>query len=327
METKHTNTFDKRIETVIGKRLQSTSLKTIQANLGLRCNHSCMHCHLGASPRRTEQMQWATMEQIIESAKKLDAKLIDITGGAPELNPYFTRFIEHLSQKGHRVQVRTNLTVLQEPGMETVPSFFREHRVALVASLPCYTQENVDAQRGSGAYEKSIATLRLLNGLGYGKESDLELDLVYNPGGPVLPGNQLSLEEDYRRELSERFGIVFSHLFTITNMPIGRFFEELKKTKTEKEYTALLFDSFNPKTIDDLMCRHQISVGWDGTLYDCDFNLALDLPLNHGAPSHIEALLSRSTEEVSHRTIVTGNHCFGCTAGAGSSCAGALIDG
>jgi radical SAM/Cys-rich protein len=267
-------------------------------------------------------MDWATMGGVQEAAKGIQCHLIDLTGGAPELNPYFRRFVTALRRVGHPVQVRTNLTVLQESGIKDMPEFFRDHQIQLVASLPCYLEENVSAQRGKGVYEKSIAAMRRLNTLGYGSDPSLPLNLVYNPGGPFLPPPQTALEADYRRELQERFGISFTHLLTITNMPLGRFRTELRRQNQEGQYLRLLRESFNPLTVQGLMCRHQVSIGWDGRLYDCDFNLALGLPVNHGAPSHIRSF--RPTD-LKMRRIVTGDHCFACTAGTGSSCGGALV--
>jgi radical SAM/Cys-rich protein len=206
--------------------------------------------------------------------------------------------------------------------MEKLPEFFREHQIQLVASMPCYLEENVCAQRGVGVYQKSIEVIKRLNALDYGSNPELPLNLVYNPGGPFLPPPQLALEEDYRRELGHRFGITFTRLLTITNMPLGRFRKELFRKKEDENYLRLLRESFNPQTITGLMCRHQISVGWDGTLYDCDFNLALGLSVNHGAPDHIQSF---RLEDLWKRRIVTGEHCFACTAGSGSSCGGALV--
>jgi radical SAM/Cys-rich protein len=312
------NDFEKQI----AGGLYSLQMNTLQVNLGLRCNQQCKHCHLEASPQRTEMMNWPVMELILEAAQDMNFQLVDLTGGAPELNPHFRRFVGALCREGHTVQVRTNLTVLQEPGMEEMPEFFRENWVHLVASLPCYLKENVCAQRGEEAYEKSISAVRRLNALGYGFHPDLPLNLVYNPGGPFLPPPQSALEEDYRRELGNRFGITFTRLLTITNMPLGRFQIELDRKNQKEYYLQLLRGSFNPKTMDGLMCRYQISIGWDGTLYDCDFNLALGLPVDHGAPDHIRSFRK---EDLVKRRIVTGEHCFGCTAGAGSSCGGALV--
>jgi radical SAM/Cys-rich protein len=259
---------------------------------------------------------------ILKAAMSSHCRLVDLTGGAPELNPFFRRFVRVLREKGFPVQVRTNLTILLEPGMEDLPAFFKEQGVQLVASLPCYTKENVCAQRGQGVFESSIEAIRRLNALGYALEPSLPLNLAYNPGGPFLPSSQLSLEEDYRRELAERFGVTFTHLLTITNMPLGRCQKELVRHGGRGSYMQLLQESFNPATITGLMCRRQVSIGWDGTLYDCDFNLAVGLPVNYGAPDHIRVFLPA---ELWNRRIMTGEHCFGCTAGAGSSCGGSIV--
>jgi radical SAM/Cys-rich protein len=316
------NDFEKHVGGMEGEGLHSMRIGTLQVNLGLRCNQLCTHCHLEASPQRDEMMAWPIMELVLETAGSSHCQLIDLTGGAPELSPDFRRFVSALRQRGHLVQVRTNLTVLLEPGMEDIPEFLANHQIQLVASMPCYLEENVRGQRGIGVYEKSIAAIRQLNTLGYGSNPDLPLNLVYNPGGPFLPAQQKSLEDDYRRELGSRFGIAFTRLLTITNMPLGRFRRDLDRQNKEWDYLQLLRTSFNPGTVEGLMCRHQLSIGWDGTLYDCDFNLALDLPVNHGAPDHI---LSFKIEDLWRRRIVTGEHCFGCTAGSGSSCRGALV--
>ena len=318
------NRFEQFIMNFKGTGLYSFDINTIQVNLGLRCNQECTHCHLAASPSRIEMMEWENMELILESAGSMRCQLVDLTGGAPELNPHFKPFVEALRRNGHCVQVRTNLSVLFEPGMETILGFFRDHEVQLVASLPCYLEENVRAQRGEGVYEKSIDIVKRLNSLGYGSDPRLALNLVYNPVGPFLPPEQSKLEEDYRRELGERFDITFSRLLTITNMPMGRFCDELRKIDKEHDYKRLLQESFNPQTLDNLMCLNQISVGWDGRLYDCDFNLALGLPVDHGAPNHIRHF---EPSTLIRRKIVTGEHCFGCTAGFGSSCGGALTSG
>jgi radical SAM/Cys-rich protein len=316
------NDFEKKIAEIGHTGLRCQTIDTLQVNLGFQCNQQCIHCHLEASPFRTEMMQWPIMELVLKAAKNSSCRLVDLTGGAPELNPYFCLFVKALRQEGHPVQVRTNLTVLLEPGMEELPAFFREHQIRLVASMPCYLEENICAQRGKGVYEKSIAAIKRLNALGYGSNPELPLNLVYNPGGPFLPPPQSVLEEDYRRELGRRFGINFTHLLTITNMPLGRFRTELIRKKEEGNYLLFLRKSFNPQTVAGLMCRHQLSVGWDGTLYDCDFNLALGLPVNHGAPDHIQSFRPR---DLWKRRIVTGEHCFGCTAGSGSSCMGSLV--
>jgi len=315
------NEFDKSVEAIVGNGLHSLDIEILQVNVGLRCNQRCRHCHVSASPDRTETMDWPIMESVVRAASDVRCRLVDLTGGAPELNPNFKRFVRALREKGHLVQVRTNLTVFLEPGMESLPEWLGEHEVQLVASLPCYLEENVRAQRGNGIYEKSIIALKQLNDVGYGSDPRLSLNLVYNPGGPSLPPGQSDLETDYKRELGERFGVSFSRLLTITNIPIGRFLTELRGQDREREYLRLLRESFNPRTVEGLMCRHQISVGWDGTLFDCDFNLALGCAVDHGAPNHIRSFDPAALKK---RRIVTGEHCFGCTAGHGSSCGGAL---
>ncbi len=262
------------------------------------------------------------MEAILDVATRVECDLVDLTGGAPEVNAYFADFVEALHKAGRRVQVRTNLTILLGPGKETMSDWLRDNEVQLVGSLPCYLKKNVRAQRGEGVYEKSIEAIRRLNAVGYGRDDNLTLNLVYNPGGPFLPPEQSSLEADYKRELGARFGVTFNRLLTITNMPLGRFRAALRLQNQEQEYLGLLRKSFNPQTLDGLMCRHQISIGWDGALYDCDFNLALGYAVDHGAPNHIRFF---DPELLKKRRIVTGEHCFGCTAGHGSSCRGALI--
>ena len=316
------NNFEKQIDGVTEDGLRCLNIETLQLNLGLKCNQQCHHCHLEAAPDRKEMMDWPIMERVLKAAEETQVRLVDLTGGAPELNPHFRRFLVALRERCYSVQVRTNLTVLLEPGLEDLPGFFRDHQIQLVASMPCYLEENVCSQRGKGVYEKSIAAIRRLNALGYGRQPDLPLNLVYNPGGPFLPPSQAALEEDYRRELNNRFSISFTRLLTITNMPLGRFRKDLLRRHQEQDYLRLLRQSFNPQTVPGLMCRHQISVGWDGTLYDCDFNLALGLPVNHGAPDHIRSF---RVPDLRSRRIVTGEHCFACAAGSGSSCAGALV--
>ena len=315
-------TFDQLVAEVSGGPLMAEQVQTVQVNLGLLCNLSCRHCHVEASPTRTEVMTWPTMEAVLRLTRALPGVQVDLTGGAPELNPDFRRFVTALSEQGHPVQVRTNLAVFFEPGLEDIPEFLAAHQIHLVASLPCYLDENVDAQRGGGTYKRSVSALRRLNGLGYGREPSLPLNLVYNPGGAFLPPEQADLEDAYRRELQERFGIVFSRLLTITNMPLGRFYQDLTVAGTAGRYQQLLQESFNPETLQGLMCRHQICVAWDGRLADCDFNIALGLSMADGLPGHIEQL---DPQSLNGRRIVTGQHCFGCTAGCGSSCRGALV--
>lgn len=317
------NEFEERLPGCCAKGLHADGIDTIQANLTLRCNQRCTHCHVECSPDRTEQMDWPTMEMVLAVAERIGCRMVDLTGGAPELNKHFRHFVMALYRAGLRVQVRTNLTVMLETGMEGLMEFLADHGVSLVASMPCYLAQNVDHQRGQGVYEKSVEVIQKLNKLGYGIDDHRELNLVYNPAEPILPPDQAQLEAEYRQELRQRFGIEFSRLLTITNMPIGRFGKLLRRTNQNEQYIALLSKSFNAQTVPDLMCRHQISVGWDGTLYDCDFNLALGLSVNHGAPNHLKLF---DPSALAQRRIVTGEHCFGCTAGAGSSCGGALAN-
>ncbi|MBI1349416.1 radical SAM/Cys-rich domain protein [bacterium] len=314
------NRFDEHVAKAEDAALWSHDIATIQVNVGLQCNLTCEHCHVGAGPKRKEQMDWTTMELVIDAARSSGCALVDITGGAPEMNPHLTRFIRALHKYGIRCQVRTNLTILLESGYEPMAQFFADHQVRLTASLPCYLEDNVDAQRGQGVFQDSIAVLRGLNELGYGIREALSLDLVYNPRGATLPPNQATLEADYRQALRKRYGIVFSRLITITNMPIGRYWMRLRKEGRAADYMTLLEDAFNPATLPGLMCRHQISVDWNGLLYDCDFNLALKLPLEDRSLPHIRDFC----ESHAVRRISTGGHCFGCTAGCGSSCGGAL---
>ena len=316
--------FKETVAAHAGGLLCGRGIETIQVNVGLRCDLACRHCHVESSPIRTEEMSHETMELVLAAVGRAGVGTVDITGGAPELHPHLRWFIESLRALGCGVIVRTNLSVLLLPGIETLPTFFRDHRVELVASLPCYSEQNVDRQRGGGTYEKSIEAIRRLNALGYGVEPAYPLHLVYNPVGATLPPPQAALEADYRRELRERFGISFTRLLTITNMPIGRFRHDLRREGREAGYLDLLRAAFNARTLEGLMCRHQISVGWDGRLYDCDFNLALRMPVNHSGPEHIRAF---DAAVLARRRIVTGEHCFGCTAGCGSSCGGALVEG
>ncbi|MDP7420819.1 MAG: arsenosugar biosynthesis radical SAM protein ArsS [bacterium] len=316
------NEFEEHIAALGCSGLYARDLDIVQVNLGYRCNLTCKHCHLNCSPQRPEMMSWNTMEDVIEACSDLDNCLVDITGGSPELNPHFVRFVSSLCDHRLQVKVRTNLSVLFEPGMEPLAKFYRDRKVRLVASVPCYLEENVRAQRGAGVYEKIIDAIRLLNGFGYGIDPQFPLDLVYNPSGPFLPPLQEMLESDYRRELADRHDVAFTRLHTITNMPLGRFGIDLHSSSREGEYWNLLLDSFNDQTLENLMCRQQVSVGWDGTLYDCDFNLALGYPVESGVPDQIRYF---DKTVLSTRRIVTGKHCFGCTAGAGSSCGGALV--
>lgn len=316
------NSFGQSVRSVLGDDLKSESVQTIQVNLGLLCNLSCRHCHVEANSKRTEIMTWETMQSVLRLAATLPGVRVDLTGGAPELNPNFRPFVDALCELGCTVQVRTNLTVFFEAGQADTPEFLASRGVHLVASLPCYLDDNVDAQRGGGVYKRSIAALRRLNALGYGQRQDLPLNLVYNPGGAFLPPDQQSLEDAYRKELGERFGVSFTRLLTITNMPMGRFLNDLQEDGQAESYKSLLEDNFNQETLHGLMCRHQICVAWDGSLADCDFNSALGLVLSGSLARHIDKL---EPAQLQNRTIVTGDHCFGCTAGCGSSCGGALV--
>jgi radical SAM/Cys-rich protein len=299
---------------------------TLQVNVGKLCNQACHHCHVDAGPARTERMERTTAERVLELLAHSPAvRTVDLTGGAPELNGNFRMLVEGGRRAGREVMVRCNLTVMFEPGMERLGEFYRDNSVVLVCSLPCYSAANVERQRGRGVFEKSIAALRNLNALGYG-DGGLELSLVYNPVGPVLPLPQAALEADYRRELGTH-GVRFDRLLTITNMPIARFAHQLHQWDKYADYMGLLVNHFNPGTVEGLMCRALVSVGWDGQLYDCDFNQMLDLPI--GAAGARRALTVWDIDDLdtlAGTPIATGAHCFGCTAGAGSSCGGALVD-
>jgi radical SAM/Cys-rich protein len=313
--------FDELVAEAAGGPLNGLSIDTVQVNVGLACNMACHHCHVESSPSRTEQMDWDTMQAVLDAARRAGAITLDITGGAPEMHPDFRRFVQAARTQGLHVIVRTNLTILNEPGHEDLPAFFASQQLHLVASLPCYLEENVDKQRGKRAYSGSIEALRKLNAVGYGGEDDLRLDLVYNPVGPGLPPDQAGLEVAYRKELRRRFELDFTHLLTITNLPIGRFLHDLERDGRAATYWSLLEENFNPQTLDGLMCRHQLHVGHDGRLYDCDFNYALDLPATAQSGVHVRDF---NPDQFRRRQIETGRHCLGCTAGAGSSCGGAL---
>ena len=306
-------------------RLDRRQLTTLQVNVGKLCNQTCRHCHVEAGPQRTEMMTQATAGRVVELmdvAGTDHLELVDITGGAPELNPVFRFLVRSARARGLRVMDRCNLTVLFQPGQEGTAQFLRDLGVEIVASMPCYTAENVDRQRGKGVFAESIRALELLNDLGYGQEgSGLILNLVYNPVGPFLPPAQEELEADYKERLRDDFGIVFSSLFTITNMPIKRFLYDLKHTGELEEYMTLLVNSFNVDTVEGVMCRDLLSIGWEGTIYDCDFNQMLELPVPREARTIWDI---QSLEAFSGGHIATGDHCFGCTAGAGSSCGGQL---
>ena len=301
--------------------LQRAQLSDLQINLGYRCNQACEHCHVEAGPKRKELMEWSTMERILEWARNAQVRSVDLTGGAPEMNPHFRQLVESFQALGAQVISRCNLTILEEPGYEDLAAWYAERKVRLVSSLPCYTRENVEQQRGKGVFGKSIRALNRLNELGYARNSELSLDLVYNPGGAFLPPAQASLEQDYKTRLMEDFGIEFSSLLTITNLPIKRFERFLKRNGQLESYLSLLVENFNPCTVGSLMCRYLVSVDWRGDVYDCDFNQMLNLPLA-GEPHR--KLWELDIDALHGKTIAAGSHCFGCTAGAGSSCGGAL---
>ena len=301
--------------------LRREGLRELQVNVGRLCNQACHHCHVDAGPKRTEIMTWATMVKILDWTRTAGITAVDVTGGAPEVNPHFRRFVDGFLALGAQVTSRCNLTVLLEPGQEDLASWYAQRRIRLVCSLPCYTRKNVDAQRGDGAFDKSIEALKRLNAAGYGRDASLILDLVYNPGGVSLPGVQEKLEADYRKRLAEDFGIAFSHVMTITNMPINRFAHYLERTGQFEKYLQTLEKNFNPATLPGLMCRHLISVDWLGRVYDCDFNQMLELPL--GDEPH-RFLWNIVVTELAGKPIAVDSHCLGCTAGAGSSCGGAL---
>lgn len=301
--------------------LRRAALTELQINVGRRCNQACNHCHVDAGPKRTEVMTWETMQKILQWVERENVKRVDITGGAPEVNPNFRRFVDGFLALGVDVTARCNLTVLLEPGQQDLATWYAARRVRLVASLPCYTAKNVDAQRGDGVFAKSIVALRRLNDAGYARSPDLTLDLVYNPGGAFLPASQAQLEADYRKHLGEEFGLVFNRLLTLANLPINRFAHFLERTGRYDEYLDLLEENFNPATIPALMCRSLISVDWRGRAYDCDFNQMLDMPLAGGGARYLWDIEPSALEA---KPVATGTHCFGCTAGAGSSCGGAL---
>lgn len=305
--------------------LRRGKVTTLQVNVGKLCNMACHHCHVEAGPKRKEIMSEDVAARIIALVERNPGiELVDLTGGAPELNPSFRQLVRQCRGLGKKVIDRCNLTVLFEPGQADTPEFLAEHGVHIVASLPCYSPDNVEKQRGKGAFDKSIRALSRLNALGYGRDPELALDLVYNPVGPFLPPSQQQLEEKYKQELSSLFGIVFNNLLTITNMPIKRFAEDLHRKGHTQKYMALLVNHFNPSTVTGLMCRSVLSVGWDGRLYDCDFNQMLDMELG-AEPAGLRTIWDYdSLDELIERPIATGPHCFGCTAGTGSSCSGAL---
>ena len=304
--------------------LKRTRLETLQVNVGYVCNQTCLHCHVNAGPTRTESMSLETAELVLRYLDASGATTLDITGGAPEMNPHFRLLVREARRRGARVIDRCNLTILHQPGQQDLAGFLAEHRVDIVASLPCYTEELVDRQRGKGVYEASIAAIRELNALGYGREgSGLVLDLVYNPQGPSLPPGQAKLEADYKRVLGEQFGVTFNRLYTLANMPIQRFGSTLVTKGQFNAYMELLRGAHRDENLAGVMCRSLVSIDWRGYLYDCDFNQMLGLPLRVAGRvrTHLSDVLGR---DIQGNPIVVRDHCYGCTAGQGSSCGGAL---
>ena len=315
-------TFEESLASHGFGELRAVGLTTLQVNVGKLCNQACKHCHVDAGPQRKEIMTRETVERVIEAVRRNAIPIVDITGGAPELNPDFEHLVVETRKAGAHVMVRHNLTVQFVPGKEGLPEFFRDNGVEVIASLPYFLAERTDAQRGMGVFDKSVQALKRLNDLGYGRDrTGLLLHLVYNPVGAYLPPDQASIERDFKKELESRYGIVFNHLYTITNMPISRFLDYLRRSGNYERYMQKLVASFNPATVEGLMCRTLVSVSWDGRLYDCDFNQMIELPLDREMPRTIADF---DLAALTARRINTGNHCYGCTAGAGSSCGGAV---
>ena len=313
--------FDEKYELVGEGPLTATEIEIFQINLGKMCNQVCKHCHVDAGPDRKEIMTKETMQYCLDILSAHDILTVDLTGGAPEMNPNFKWFVDEVKKLDRHVIVRSNLTILETNGFEDYAEFMANHKVEIVSSLPYYKKSFTDRQRGDGVFDKSIAAMKKLNALGYGKEDEeLKFHLVYNPVGAFLPPSQTELEQDYKRELKANFDLEFNNLYTITNLPISRFLDYLIQSGNYDSYMKKLVDSFNPVAASNVMCKFTISVGWDGQLFDCDFNQMLEMNMDHGAPSHIKDF---DASLIKNRRIVTGQHCYGCTAGAGSSCGGA----
>ena len=306
-----------------GLNLEHVHPSELQINLGKLCNLACHHCHVDAGPKRTEIMTWEVMEKILAWADKANIQKADLTGGAPELNPHFRKFCDRLLTMNIEITSRCNITVLYEQGQEDLAQWYADRKIRLVCSLPCYTEDNVDAQRGKGVFDKSISGLQWLNKVGYGKDPALSLDLVYNPVGAFLPPPQMGLEQDYRDMLGDNFGITFSSLLAITNIPVNRFVHALKRDGEIEAYQQLLVSNFNADTVDNLMCRHLLNLDWEGRVFDCDFNQMLDIPIGGGEERFLWDI---AIDDVAGKAVATNRHCFGCTAGAGSSCGGVLAD-
>lgn len=316
--------FQNKLEQQGINKLVAGSPEILQVNVGYKCNQTCDHCHVDAGPDRKEVMDRETLVQCLEALDNSNIKTVDITGGAPEMNPDFQWFVEEVSKRDVEVMVRSNLTILvSNKNYRTYPEFFKKHKIHVVASLPCYTESNTDKQRGDGVFNASVEALLLLNSVGYGTDPDLKLDLVYNPLGLGLAPDQANLEVDYKRELKENFEIVFNNLFALNNLPISRFLEYLLVIGRYEEYMTKLVNAYNPMALEGLMCRNTVSVDWNGQLYDCDFNQILRLPVNETAPQNISDFNARLLQG---REIAISQHCYGCTAGAGSSCQGAILN-
>ena len=316
-------TFEQKLGEIGLSPLKAQPIEILQVNVGKLCNMTCRHCHVDAGPdRKAENMDLETVNACIEAIKAGGISTLDLTGGAPEMNPHFKHFVTSARELDCHVIDRCNLTILLANGFKDMPEFLAENKVEIVASLPCYLEENADSQRGDGSFQKSITALRTLNELGYGKpDSDLKLTLVYNPVGASLPPAQQGLEVAYREQLRERYDIECSGLLTITNMPISRYLDYLFEENLYENYLKTLVNAFNPTAAEGVMCRQMLSVGWDGRLFDCDFNQMLDMPMSEGQPKHITEV---DFQLLSNRTIQTSMHCYGCTAGAGSGCLGAI---
>ncbi|HET9439573.1 MAG TPA: arsenosugar biosynthesis radical SAM (seleno)protein ArsS [Longimicrobiales bacterium] len=313
--------FDEALRAADLFPLRATGIEILQLNVGKRCNQTCRHCHVDAGPERQEVMSREVLEATLRFLELARIPVLDITGGAPELHPDFREIVVRARAAGAHVMHRCNLTAILLPNYSDIPQLLAQHQVEIIASLPYYQARETDTQRGAGVFEESLQALRLLNALGYGRGHGLRLNLVMNPVGTFLPGSQPQLEALWKRELKRRYDVVFDKLFTITNMPISRFLEFLEQRGRTEEYLNTLVNAFNAAAARGVMCRNTLSVGWDGALYDCDFNQMLELPVNHGAPARIE---EASLEALQFRVIEVGPHCFGCTAGGGSSCGGAL---
>lgn len=314
--------FHQKLKESIGTELRTSKIEIFQINLGKMCNMVCKHCHVDAGPDRTEIMTKETLELCLDALKNSDIQKVDLTGGAPEMNPHFKWFVKEVRKLDKHVMVRSNLTILVTNTFNDYAQFMADNQVEIISSLPYYKATFTDKQRGDGTFNKSIDAMKKLNDLGYGKEnSELLLNLVYNPIGAFLPPPQESLERDYKKELLNHHGLVFNNLFTITNMPISRYLDYLIQSDNYTKYMTKLVKSYNPIAADNVMCKFTLSVSWDGYLYDCDFNQMLEMKVNHGAPTHIKDF---DLEKLEGRKIMTGQHCYGCTAGAGSSCGGEI---